>query len=134
MYFPELSFRILCTIFLFLFLFLFTVPLTAQELDSSNWTQTKDQWGQVLLCQRIYKLPEVQTRLYSFDIEQCDKAGQLVADVIARYSSQDQLRMKTQAEQHAYRLAQNTSEPYHSVAACREYCRELVETRESRDD
>ena len=130
MYYPELRFRILCTIFLFLF----SVPLAAQELDSSNWTQTKDRWGQVLFCQLIYKMPEVQTRLYSFDMEQCDMAGQRVADVVATYSGQDQLRIKAQAEQHAYRLAQNTSEPYHSVAACREYCRGLVETQESLND
>ena len=130
MYYPELRFRILCIILLFLF----PVSLAAQELDSSNWTQTKDQWGQVMFCQLIYKMPEVKTRLYSFDTEQCDMAGQLVADAVARYSPQDQLRIKAQAEQHAYRLAQNTSEPYHSVAACREYCRDFVETQESRND
>lgn len=130
MYFPALRFRVFCITFLFLF----SVQLTAQEPDSSNWTQTKDQWGQVMFCQLIYKMPEVQTRLYSFDIEQCDKAGQLMVDEVARYSSQDQLRIKTQAEQHAYWLTKNTSEPYHSVAACREYCRELVETRESHND
>lgn len=42
--------------------------------------------------------------------------------------------LTAQAEQHAFRLAQNTSEPYHSVAACREYCRELVETQEPLND
>ncbi|MGB5488608.1 MAG: hypothetical protein WBN06_14550 [Lysobacterales bacterium] len=80
MYFPELRFRIFCT----LFMFLFSVPLTAQELDSTNRTQNRNQWGQ--------------------------------------------------AEQRAYRLTQNTTGPYHLVAACREYCRELVETRESRNE
>jgi hypothetical protein len=125
MYYPELSLRVLGT----LFLFLFSLALRAQELDSSNWTQTKDQWGQVLFCQHIYKMPEVQTRLYRFDIEQCNTAGQVIADLLTGHPDQDQLRMKAQAEQHAYRLAQHTSEPYHSVAACREYCRELVESR-----
>lgn len=130
MYFPGLRFRI---IFLPL-LFLFSIPLTAQEIDSSNWTQTKDQWGQVMFCQRIYKMPEVKTRLYSFDTEQCDMAGQVLADVVSRYSIQDQSRIKAQAEQHAYQLTQYTTEPYQSVTACREYCRGLVETRELRDD
>ena len=130
MYFSGLRFLILCTPYLFLF----SVPLTAQEIDSSNWTQTKDQWGQVMFCQRIYKMPEVKTRLYNFDTEQCDMAGQVLADVVSRYSIQDQSRIKAQAEQHAYQLTQYTTEPYQSVTACREYCRGLVETRELRDD
>jgi hypothetical protein len=108
-------------------LFLFPVPLVAQDDAQLNWTETKDQWGQVLFCQAIYKMPEVKTRLYDFDVEQCDKAGQLMMDVTARYSKQDQEQMKTQAEQHARLLSRNTSEPYHSVVACREYCRELIE-------
>jgi hypothetical protein len=112
-------------------LFLFPVPLVAQDDAQLNWTETKDQWGQVLFCQAIYKMPEVKTRLYDFDVEQCDKAGQLMMDVTARYSKQDQEQMKTQAEQHARLLSRNTSEPYHSVVACREYCRELIEKQGS---
>lgn len=115
----------LCT----LFLVLFSVPLAAQNQDQANWIKTKDQWGQVMFCQLIYKMPEVQTRLYGFDIEQCDKAGELMMDVVAGYSTQDQVQLKALAEQHSYRLTQNTSEPYHSVAACREYCRELAESQ-----
>ena len=107
----------------------FPVPLVAQDDAQLIWTGIKDQWGQVLFCQAIYKMPEVKTRLYSFDIEQCDKAGQLMMETVAGYSEQDQVQMKSQAEQHAFMLSRNTSEPYHSVVACREYCRELVENR-----
>ena len=128
MYLPKLRFRMLCTTIMVLF----PVPLVAQDDAQLNWIETKDQWGQVLFCQAIYKMPEVKTRLYSFDVEQCDRAGQLMMDVTARYSKQEQ--MKTQAEQHAWLLSRNTSEPYHSVVACREYCRELLENQGSNDD
>jgi len=117
-----------------LFLVLFSVPLAAQDEDQDNWIKTKDQLGQVMFCQLIYKMPEVQARLYSFDIEQCDKAGELMMDVVAKYSNQDQLQLKALAEQHSYRLTQNTTEPYHSVAACRDYCRELAENQGPAND
>jgi len=112
----------------------FPVSLIAQDDTQLNWTGTRDQWGQVLFCQAIYKMPEVKTRLYSFDIEHCDKAGQLMMDVVSGYSTKDQALMKAEAEQHAYLLSRNTSEPYHSVVACREYCRELVDKQGPQND
>jgi hypothetical protein len=115
-------------------LVLFSAPLTAQDAESLDWTTTKDKWGQLILCQRIYKMPEVKPRLYSFDIEQCDKAGQLVVDVISKYSKQEQAQLKNQAERHAFMLSENTSEPYHSVPACREYCGKLAEIQDKRSD
>ena len=127
MYLAKLRFRMFCTILLVLF----PVPLIAEDDAQLNRVETKDQWGQVLFCQAIYKMPEVKTRLYGFDVEQCDKAGQLMMDITASYSKQDQKQMKTQAEQHAWLLSRNTSEPYHSVVACREYCRELIENQGS---
>lgn len=127
---PKLHFRILCTSLLILF----PIALVAQDDAQLKWIETKDQWGQVLFCQAIYKMPEVKTRLYSFDVEQCDKAGQLMIDEVGRYSKQAQVQMKAQAEQHAFLLSRNTSEPYHSVAACREYCKELVENQGSVSD
>jgi hypothetical protein len=127
MYLAKLRFLMLCTTLLVLF----PVPLVAQDDAQLNWVETKDQWGQVLFCQAIYKMPEVKTRLYSFDVEQCNKAGQLMLDVTASYSKQDQEQMKTQAEQHAWLLSRNTSEPYHSVVACREYCSELIANQDS---
>ena len=127
MYLAKLRFRMFCTILLVLF----PVPLIAEDDAQLNRVETKDQWGQVLFCQAIYKMPEVKTRLYGFDVEQCDKAGQLMMDITASYSKQDQEQMKTQAEQHAWLLSRNTSEPYHSVVACREYCRELIENQGS---
>lgn len=130
MYLPKMRFRMLCT----LFPILFSVPLAAQDDGQINWTETKDQWGQVLFCQLIYKMPEVKTRLYSFDVEQCDIAGQLMTDVVARFSKQDQVQLRAQAEQHAYRLSHNTSEPYHAVVACREYCRKLTKTQDPHND
>ena len=101
----------------------------AEEQAQLSWTEFKDQWGQVLFCQAIYRMPEVKTRLYDFDVEQCNKAGQIMMDAVAGYSSQDQASMKSQAEQHAYLLSRNTSEPYHSVVACREFCNKLIENR-----
>jgi hypothetical protein len=130
MYLAKLRFRMFCT----MLLVLFPVPLIAEDDAQLNWVETKDQWGQVLFCQAIYKMPEVKTRLYGFDVEQCDKAGQLMMDITASYSKQDQEQMKTQAEQHAWLLSRNTSEPYHSVVACREYCRELIESQDSNDE
>jgi len=111
-----------------------STPLAALDVDQLNWTETKAKWGQVLFCQRIYKMPEVQSRLYSFDVEQCDSAGQLMTGVVAKYSKQQQVHLKTQAEQHAVALGRNTREPYHSVAACREYCRELADIQDKRHD
>ena len=115
-------------------LVLFSSPLIAQDNDPLDWTETKDQWGQVMFCQLIYKMPEVRPRLYSFDIESCDKAGQLMTDVVSRYSKQDQVQIKAQAERHAYRLGHNTSEPYHSVPACRDFCGELATIQDKRND
>jgi hypothetical protein len=115
-------------------LVLFSAPLTAQDPESLDWTTKKDKWGQLILCQRIYKMPEVKPRLYSFDIEQCDKAGQLVLDVISKYSKQEQAQLKNEAERHAFMLSRNTSEPYHSVPACREYCGKLAEIQDKRSD
>ena len=115
-------------------LLLLPIALVAQDDSQVNWTETKDQWGQVLFCQAIYKMPEVKTRLYEFDVEQCDKAGQLMMSKAGRYQKQGQVQMKAQAEQHAFLLSRNTSEPYHSVVACREFCRELVENQGSISD
>lgn len=130
MYLPRLGLRILCTI-----LAVFSpVQLMAEEQAQLSWTEFKDQWGQVLFCQAIYRMPEVKTRLYGFDVEQCNKAGQIMMDAVAGYSSQDQASMKAQAEQHAYLLSRNTSEPYHSVVACREFCNKLIENRGSQVD
>jgi len=91
-------------------------------------------WGQVLFCQGIYKMPGVRTRLYDFDIEHCNRAGRLVTQVVAKYPKQEREQLKSQAERHAVRLSHNTSEPYHSVPACRAYCRELAEIQDKRND
>ena len=104
------------------------------DVDQLNATETYQKWGQILFCQRIYKMPEVKSRLYDFDVEHCDHAANLAADVISKYSPQDQAQLKTLAERHASLLSRNTSEPYHSVGACREYCRKLSEFWEERDD
>lgn len=119
--FPKI-FLIITVIQLFI-----SSPLYAQDMDPPEWTKTREQWGQLLFCQRIYTLPEVKARLYSFDVEQCNQARELMEDPISNYSKQDQSLLKNQAEQHAYRLSHNTSEPYHSVSACREFCKELVD-------
>ena len=110
------------------------LPLEAQDVDQLSWTEIREKWGQVLFCQRIYKMPEVKPRLYDFDIEQCNSANQLAMDIVAKYSKQDQSLLKRQAEQHAVKLGYNTTEPYHSVTACREYCRALSEFQEKRND
>ena len=125
---PVVKFRLNIT--LFLLFFLFTAPLAAQDIEQLNWTETKEKWGQVIFCQHIYKMPEVRSRLYSFDVEQCNSAGQLMLDVVSKYSVSQQAQLKNQAEQHSVALSYNTSEPYHSVAACREFCRELAEIQE----
>lgn len=130
MYLPKLFFRLFCP----LTLLLFPVQLIAQDNDQADWTSLKEQWGQVLFCQAIYKMPEVKTRLYSFDVEQCNQAGQLMVDKVAVYPEQDRVRMKTEAEQHAFLLSRNTSEPYHAVVGCREYCSEFAEEKGFQDE
>ena len=117
-----------------LLLQLLSYPLAAQDTSGLDWTETKDKWGQLLFCQRIYKLPEVKARLYDFDVEKCDKAQELVLEVITKYSQQDQVLLKNEAEQHAYQLSHNTSEPYFAVGACREYCDKLAEIKDQRND
>lgn len=87
-----------------------------------------------MFCKRIYTMPEVKPRLYSFDTQACNNAGQVIADTVGRYTVQEQNQLKSQAERHAVKLSYNTSEPYHSVPACREYCSELAKTREERND
>jgi hypothetical protein len=104
------------------------------DVDQLSATETYQKWGQVLFCQRIYTLPGVKSRLYDFDVEHCDQAAELAADVISKYSKQDQEQLKFLAERHASSLSHNTAEPYHSVGACREYCRKLSEYREQRND
>jgi hypothetical protein len=112
----------------------FSTSIYATDFDQLSTTETIQKWGRVLFCQGIYKMPEVRTRLYDFDIEHCNKAGQLMTDVVAKYSKAEQGQLKYQAERHAVALSHNTSEPYHSVAACRAYCRELAETLDKRNE
>jgi hypothetical protein len=124
MYSPSLRFQMLSL----LLILLFTTPLTAQDNDQARWIEAKDKWGQVLFCQTIYKMPEVQTRLYDFDVQRCNEASQLMTNAITVFSKQDQVQLKALAEQHAYRLSRFTSEPYQSVPACREFCQEVIDT------
>lgn len=104
------------------------------DVDQLSSTEIYQKWGQVLFCERIYKMPEVRSRLYDFDVEHCEQATKLVADVISKYSQQDQEQLKILAERHAGLLSRNTSEPYKSVPACREYCRKVAEVQEERND
>lgn len=101
--------------------------LSADDVGQLNMVETKEKWGQVLFCQRIYQLEEVKSRLYDFDIEQCNQAGQLIADGVTSYSKQEQEKLKYEAERHSTLLSLNTKEPYQAVPACREYCRAVVE-------
>ena len=117
-----------------LLLILFSTPLAAVDLDQLSKTDIKEKWGQVLFCQTIYKMPEVKPRLYDFDIEHCNKAGQLMTDLITRYSTPEQRQLRYESERHAAALSRNTSEPYHSVAACREYCREVARIQDERNE
>lgn len=112
----------------------FSASLAALDIDQLNKTETIKKWGQVILCQRTYKMPEVRSRLYDFDVEHCDNAALLMSAVVAKYPKQEQEQLKYQAERHAAALSLNTSEPYHSVPACRTYCRELTEIRDKRND
>lgn len=106
---------------------LFSQPLAAVDIDQISETEFKEKWGQVIFCQSIYKMPEVKPRLYSFDLEQCDSAGQLALELVAKYPPDKQRLLKQQAEQHARALSLNTNEPYHAVGACREYCQKVAE-------
>jgi len=116
----------------FLLLSLFVSQLAAEDFDQLSRTELKDNWGQLFFCQSIYKMPEVKPRLYDFDIEQCNTASQLIAELVAKYPLQEQQAMKLQAEKHAVLLSYNTSEPYHSVPACRQYCKKLEKIRQER--
>lgn len=129
----RLTLRLLATAVLF-FMMLLSNPLVAQDPDALSAVETKDKWGQLIFCQKIYKMPEVKSRLYDFDVEQCDKASQLVADVISKYSKKDQETLKNHAEQHAYKLSYNTTEPYLAVGACRDYCSKLANIKDQRDE
>ena len=104
------------------------------DVDQLSSTEIYQKWGQVLFCERIYKMPEVRSRLYDFDVEHCVQATKLVADVISKYSQQDQAQLNVLADRHAALLSRNTTEPYKSVPACREYCRKVAEFREERND
>ncbi len=111
-----------------------TQSAIAQDFDQLSTTEIKEKWGRVILCQRIYTLSEVKPRLYDFDYEQCDSASQLMTEIVANYPATEQALLKTQAERHARALSFNTSEPYHSVHACRQYCGKLAKMRDQRND
>jgi hypothetical protein len=108
-----------------------TIPQV--DVEQLSATETFQKWGQILFCQRIYTMPEVTPRLYDFDVESCDQAALLAADVISKYSDRDQQELKIRAERHAKALSYNTSEPYQAVGACREYCSKLAAFREQRN-
>jgi hypothetical protein len=57
-----------------LLLVLLSMSLAAQVDGQSGLTATRNQLGQVFFCQLVYNKPEVKTRLYGFNIEQCDQA------------------------------------------------------------
>jgi hypothetical protein len=50
-------------------------------------------------------------------------------NLVAGYPKQEQVQLRAQAEQHANRLTLNNSDPYLSVTACRELCREVTENK-----
>jgi len=110
----------------------FSSPLSARDADQLSPIELKDKWGQVIFCQRIYKMPEVLSRLYDFDVEQCDAAAKLAEELVSKYPVNEQQALKMQAERHARALSYNTSEPYHAVSACREYCGKVAGIREER--
>lgn len=110
---------------------LLSSSVAAKDAGSLDWIETKEELGQVLFCQRIYKRPEVRPRLYSFDIEHCEKAGLFMTGVLNKYSIQEQADLRKQAETHAAQLSRNTVEPYHSVSACRTFCQALVEIQDT---
>jgi hypothetical protein len=99
---------------------------TSVDIDRLTTQEIIDKWGQVQYCQRIYQLPEVKPRLYDFDIEHCNQAMALATEVVSKYSQPEQEQLKLQAERHAFALSGNTSSPYQSVGACREYCQKLA--------
>ena len=135
MHSAKLHIRLISCLLLVLFSTSFTQAAEPEiDVDRLSGTEIYQKWGQVLFCQRIYKMPEVTPRLYDFDVEHCDQAAELAAVVISKYSKQDQEQLKLLAERHASSLSHNTAEPYHSVGACREYCRKLAEYREQRND
>ena len=107
-----------------------SAPVCARDIDQLDWTGIKEHWGQTLLCQRIYSLPEVKPRLYDFDIEQCEQATLAIAEAVGRYSETEQVELKNQAERHAVLLSRNASEPYNAVPACRLFCRDLAENQD----
>ena len=110
----------------------FASPLGAADVDQLSPTEFKDKWGQIIYCQKTYKMSEVQPRLYDFDVEQCAAAARFAEDLALKYPLNERQALKLQAEKHARALFQNTSEPYHSVPACREYCSKLVGIQDER--
>lgn len=115
-----------------IFLMLSVSPLTTTADELSATAGLAKEWGQLMLCQRIYRMPEVKPRLYDFDVEQCNSAELAIMDVVSRNDVREQNTIKLQAERHARSLSYNTSEPYHSVPACREYCKSLAQSRDIR--
>lgn len=111
----------------------FTSPLGAADVDQLSPTELKDKWGQVIFCQKIYKMPEVRTRLYDFDVEQCDAAARLAEELVSKYPLNEQQALKIQAENHARALSYNTPEPYQAVPACRQYCSKVAGIRDERN-
>lgn len=122
-----------CLVFASL-LVLLSTSIAAKEAGPLDWNEVREELGQVLFCQRIYKRPEVSPRLYSFDIERCEKAGLYMTDVVSKYSKQEQADLRKQAERHAIQLSRNTPEPYHSVSACRTFCQALAEIQDTGND
>jgi len=110
----------------------FITPLAAVDVEQLTRTELTSGWGRLILCRRIYVLPEVKPRLYEFDVKQCESAAELVADLVSEYPERQQKQLKHEAESHARDLSFNVSEPYQSVTACRQYCQRLVGIQEQR--
>jgi len=92
--------------------------------------------------------PELQRRLtvtvllvlccaptFALDVDQLTwTETREMAGTVVKYSEQERVELKNQAEGHAILLSRNTQEPYHSVGACRAYCGELAEIQDKRND
>ena len=92
---------------LIMVLVFFSSPSWALDVDQLNGTETLEKWGQT---------------------------SQLMQGVSGKYLPQELLQLKNQADRHAFLLSGNTAEPYHSVLACRSYCKEVIDTLGQQND
>lgn len=123
---PATDFRHSCC-FALLTIIPFLVSLSAHAGDELPGTpaEIQDVWSSVFYCQEIYQEPEVKDRIYTGDLESCEKSDQLMRWLVSRrYSAKDRQLLEQNARSKSRAIRYNTRSVQEAITACRQQCRQ----------